>query len=251
MDTPPTDWEPGDLRALLRATGVVRGLLILCGLLALVMATAFNVRGGDLTGVVAWHAGYAGVLLIAIRLNIVRERLGRRWSRQFIGFVGLFTVLLGLQPDTLLSLFVFWIDPVDPGLPVFVGHAILVGLCVTALARPVHALISSIEGPPGTVRADVLLVAAWVMWVAIKSLAGWHVLNDPPGGPGVYPWMDLFCVARAAQAVLIGCTAWRVWTLEVAIRQRQLCRFECPGCRYDLRGTPDTRCPECGWRRAA
>lgn len=78
------------------------------------------------------------------------------------------------------------------------------------------------------------------------SMMGFGVLgwNNAGGAQVLTPVLLLLVVGNA-----IFCSF--AWTVGAQPRKLEFDGETCPGCRYDMRGLPALRCPECGWEEPA
>ena len=90
----------------------------------------------------------------------------------------------------------------------------------------------------------LLVLAAGAFALAVSALiASLLVMNEIPGGPlselviALLVTFAFGSVCEAAADRLLNRHRWRA---------RHLRSGRCPWCRYDIRGLPARRCPECG-----
>ncbi len=89
----------------------------------------------------------------------------------------------------------------------------------------------------------LLFLAALAFAAAVVALIASCVMNEVPGAPLIELVLALLItfacgsVCDAAADRLLDRHRWRA---------RHLRSGRCPWCRYDIRGLPEPRCPECG-----
>ena len=133
---------------------------------------------------------------------------------------------------------------------IIVLHAMLVVGSTLDMFPLTRRLIRDFDSAP-TGDSDRALALAWIVWLGARCLCVSLVVSSFSVGPRLllsYAWV--FPALELAQVALLVWSARRVWSLIPAI-ESQLGRYACPFCWYDLRGSVEPGCPECGWRRAA
>ena len=98
--------------------------------------------------------------------------------------------------------------------------------------------------PSGTTGTTKVAVERWT-GLAVSSGAK---LLDPPKALPLIPIWPGFAINTIFYAAILWLLTLGPFTARRIIRRR---RGHCIKCGYDLRGTYDGGCPECGWRREA
>ncbi len=193
-----------------------------------------------------------GGILVAVRT------LRSLASPRLVTLSYLFAVLLLLQPGTLGQLFVSMPDGMlrAGGVPPLASSLYTILLVVSAMAfiELLGRLQAAVGGPARLGRADRVLAFAWLITVGashLLELISWGMRGSTQAWAG---WETVVFVGSSVvaltQLVLICWLFARVMSLRKWLA-RVVRGDHCPQCRYELRGAPDSGCPECGWRRAA
>ncbi len=255
-----SDWRPGELRNLLLALNFFAVGLVLCAVLAgcslVTMLVVFASEAvSPVVGFLAWKAQLLGLLVVALALRSVIRPLRRTASLRARFAALLFVIMLLLFPDSLPGLFVlgplvFLLEPVvslETGMSlIIVLHAMLVVGSTLDMLPLTRRLIRDFDSA-STGDTDRALAVAWLVWLGTRCLCVSLLVSSVSVERHlalVFPALEL------AQVALLVWSARRVWSLVPAI-ESQLGRYTCPSCWYDLRGSVEPGCPECGWRRAA
>ncbi len=254
-----SDWRPGELRNLLLALNFFAVGLVLCAVLAVCsLVTMLVVYASETVsptvGFLAWQAQLLGILVVALALRSVIRPLRRTASLRARFAVRLFAIMLLLFPDSLPGLLVlglaFLLEPVvslETGMSVIIVlHAMLVVGSTLDMLPLTRRLIRDFDSA-STGDTDRALAVAWLVWLGTRGLCVSLLVSSVSVERHlalVFPALEL------AQVALLVWSARRVWSLVPAI-ESQLGQYTCPSCWYDLRGSVEPGCPECGWRRAA
>ncbi len=259
-----SDWRPGELRNLLLALNFFAVGLVLCAVLAVCsLVTMLVVYASEAVspavGFLAWQAQLLGILVVALALRRVIRPLRRTASLRARFAARLFAIMLLLFPDSLPGLLVlgplaFLLEPVvslETGMSVIIVlHAMLVVGSTLDMLPLARRLIRDFDSA-STGHADRALALAWLVWLGARCLCVSLVVSSASAAPRLLLSAALILPAlELAQVALLVWSARRVWSLVPAI-ESQLGRYTCPFCWYDLRGSVEPGCPECGWRRAA
>ena len=199
----------------------------------------------------------AVILVIAIGLVVAVLTLRAFTSRRILILSLAFPILLLLQPGSLGHLLVAFSGRLLPWTAPVMSSVYTVLLLVSAVGFVglLSRLRTAVGGPVRLGRADRTLVTAWLVCVAASGVGDWMwwgMLGGSfrlPASWGVVVFWGSVALA-IAKFVLLGWLFVRVLSLRKWLATVERAQH-CPQCRYDLRGAPETGCPECGWRRAA